>query len=171
MHFFHVSAGKSSSYTTMYLEEHNVVRSLRSGFCVYDSRGFDYGCVDEALEELSNWMSQGVHHNQLCSRPGDRAFSEDEAEFCPSRSSSKFMKRRVNCVMVVVNIAEVHKAMKAGNFEPLGATKELFLAPALRKCSESLASVALFSQIVLEHLKFFGQSGGCLLWLQMRVPS
>ncbi|XP_030451474.1 uncharacterized protein LOC115673443 [Syzygium oleosum] len=135
--FAQTSSGKSSSYTTMYLEEHNVVRSLRSGFCVYDSRGFDYGRIDEALEELSDWMSQGVHHNQLCSRPGDRAFSEDEAEFCPSRSSSKFMKRRVNCVMVVVNIAEVHKAMKAGDFEQLRATKELFSAPALRKCNES----------------------------------
>ncbi|XP_010038259.2 uncharacterized protein LOC104426797 [Eucalyptus grandis] len=135
--FAQTSCGKSSNYTTMYLEEHNVVRSMRSGFCVYDSRGFDYGRVGEALEELSDWMTEGVHHNQLCSRPGDRASSDDESEFCPPRASAKFAKRRVNCVMVVVNIAEVHEAMKAGDLQPLRATKELFSAPALRKCNES----------------------------------
>ncbi|KAF8006766.1 hypothetical protein BT93_K0931 [Corymbia citriodora subsp. variegata] len=127
--FAQTSCGKSSDYTTMYLEEHNVVRSMRSGFCIYDSRGFDYARVDEALEELSNWMSEGVHHNQLCSRPGDQASSEDESEFCTSRSSARFLKRRVNCIMVVVNIAEVHEATKAGDLEPLRATKELFSAP------------------------------------------
>ena len=33
----------------MFLEEHNVLRSMRSGFCVYDSRGVDLNRMREGL--------------------------------------------------------------------------------------------------------------------------
>uniref|UniRef100_A0A2P2N2V8 G domain-containing protein n=1 Tax=Rhizophora mucronata TaxID=61149 RepID=A0A2P2N2V8_RHIMU len=130
--------GRSSNYTTMYMEEHNVLRSMKNGFCVYDSRGFHYNRMKESLEELSSWMSDGVHHNQLCWRSGDAALETENAEpFGVMRTSSKFVQRRVNCVMVVVNMAEVCKALKAGDSKPLEATRELFSSPALRNCNES----------------------------------
>ncbi|KAH7517007.1 hypothetical protein FEM48_Zijuj09G0016300 [Ziziphus jujuba var. spinosa] len=129
--------GSSSNYTTMFLEEHNVVRSMRSGFCVYDSRGFDYKRVVEGLEELSNWMNEGVHHNQLCLRPSDDLLVEDDISILMSRSSSKFMRRKVNCPMVVVNMMEIYKAFKAGDSKPLEATKKLYCSPAFRKCTEN----------------------------------
>lgn len=44
-------SGESSNYTTMFLEEHNVLRSVRSGFCVYDTRGLDLNRMREGLEE------------------------------------------------------------------------------------------------------------------------
>ena len=120
----------------MYMEEHNVLRSMRSGFCVYDSRGFDYGRTREALDELSSWMSEGIHHNQLCLRNGDCTMLTDDGENVVMRSSSKFVQRRVNCVMVVANIAEIYKALKAGDLKPIEATRQLFCSPALRKSSK-----------------------------------
>ena len=126
--------GSSSNYTSMFLEEHNVVRSLRSGFCVYDSRGFDYNRMSDNLEELSSWMNDGVHHNQLCLRARDYAIPKDELEVLMSRSSPKFARRRVNCVIVVANVAEIYTAYKAGDFNPLEATKELFCSPVFKRC-------------------------------------
>lgn len=120
----------------MYMEEHNVLRSQQSGFCVYDSMGFSYDRMGEALEELSSWMIDGVHHNQPCLRSEDYSLLKDDAESSASRSSSKFVQRRVNCAMVVVDIAEVYKALKAGDSQPLEATRELFCSPALRNCSK-----------------------------------
>lgn len=120
----------------MFLEEHNVLRSLRSGFCLYDSRGFDYDKMSESLEELSSWMNDGVHHNQLCLRSGDYLLRKDELEVLMSRSSSKFARRRVNCAMVVANVAEIYKSYKAGNYKPLDAIKELYCSPAFKKCSK-----------------------------------
>lgn len=120
----------------MYMEEHNVMRSAQNGFCVYDSRGFNYDKMGEAFEDLSSWMSDGVHHNQLCLRSGDAALLKDDAEIVRLRSSSKFVQRTVNCAMVVVNIAEVYKALKAGDSKPFESTRELFCFPALRKCSK-----------------------------------
>ena len=124
--------------------EHNVMRSLQGGFCVYDSRGFSYGKIGDALEELSSWMSDGVHHNQLCLRSGDDVLLEDDAETAGLRPSSKFVQRTVNFSMVVVNIAEVYKALKASDSKPLEATRELFHSPALRYCSKpySLPSIS-----------------------------
>ncbi|XP_021279818.1 uncharacterized protein LOC110413371 [Herrania umbratica] len=135
--FAQTSSGSRSNYTTMYMEEHNVLRSMRSGFCVYDSRGFDYGGTTEALGELSSWMIEGIHHNQLCLRYGDCTTMTDDVENVVTRSSSKFVQRRVNCVMVVANIAEIYKALKAGDFKPLEATRQLFCSPALRKSNEN----------------------------------
>ncbi|KDP28221.1 hypothetical protein JCGZ_13992 [Jatropha curcas] len=133
------SGSGKKNYTTMFMEEHNVLRSIKSGFCVYDSRGFNYDKVGEALEELSSWMSDGVHHNQLCLRSGDHnvLLKDIDAEQLSSRNSSKFIQRRVNCAMVVVNVAEVYKALKAGDSKPLEATKELFCSSALRNCNEN----------------------------------
>ncbi|EEF47309.1 uncharacterized protein LOC8265163 [Ricinus communis] len=135
--FAQTSSGGAKNYTTMYMEEHNVMRSMQSGFCVFDSRGFNYDKIGEALEELSSWMTDGVHHNQLCLRSGDATLLKDDIEAAASRSSSKFLIRRVNCAMVVVNIAEVYKALKAGDSKQLEATRELFCSPALRKCNEN----------------------------------
>ncbi|XP_016711861.1 uncharacterized protein [Gossypium hirsutum] len=136
--FAQTSSG-SSNYTTMYMEEHNVLRSTRSGFCIYDSRGFDYHSTREALEEMSSWMSEGIHHNQPCFRYNDRATTADDAamENITLRSSSNFLQREVNCVMVVANIAQIYKALKAGDLKPLEATRQLFSFPALRKSNEN----------------------------------
>lgn len=132
----------------MFLEEHNVMRSIQSGFCVYDSRGFDYDQIDEGLDELSTWMDDGVHHNQLCLRSSDDESVKDDINNLMSRSSSKFVCRRVNCAMVVVNIMEIYKAFKAGDSKPLEATKELYCYPAFSKCSKFL-SLSCFLIIIL----------------------
>ncbi|GLU16789.1 hypothetical protein SLE2022_332030 [Rubroshorea leprosula] len=134
--FAQTSSGNCSNQTTMYLEEHNVSRSMRNGFCVYDSRGFNYDRPKEALDELSSWISEGVHHNQLCFRYGDFSLMTDEMANAV-RTSSNFLQRRVNCVMVVVNMAEVYKAFKAADLKPLEATRQLFCSSALRKCNEN----------------------------------
>ncbi|XWS31783.1 hypothetical protein CRYUN_Cryun23aG0105700 [Craigia yunnanensis] len=63
----------------------------------------------------------------------DCTMMTDEVENVIMRSSSKFMQRRVNCVMVVANIAEIYKALKAGDFKSLEATRQLFCSPAFRK--------------------------------------
>lgn len=115
----------------MFLEEHNVLRSLRSGFCVYDSRGLDCDRVSGSLEEVAGWMRKGVHHHQPCSRLSDPEWEEPSA--C---RSSRFSKRRVNSVLVVADVAEIYKALLAGDSKPLEATKELFYSPSIRKCSK-----------------------------------
>ncbi|KAL5862986.1 hypothetical protein ACOSQ3_000500 [Xanthoceras sorbifolium] len=136
--FAQTSSGNSSNFTTMNMVEHNVLRSMRSGFCVYDSRGFDYNRPSEGLVELSSWMSEGVHHNQLCLRSADYgAIMKNEVDIDNMRSPSKFVQRRVNCAMVVANIAEISKALKAGDSNPLEATRQLFCAPDLRKWNEN----------------------------------
>lgn len=136
----------------MFLEEHNVIRSLRSGFCVYDSRGFDQDQMRESLEELSSWMNDGIHHNQLCLRSGDHLLPRDELDVLMARSSSKFVRRRVNCAMVVANIAEIYKAYKAEDYKSLEATKELYCSIAFKKCGKFpfLAShVVFFFQVIV----------------------
>ncbi|KAK9161672.1 hypothetical protein Syun_008013 [Stephania yunnanensis] len=139
---FAQTSGKMSNYRTIYLEEHNVLRSMRSGFCVYDSRGLDYDRVGESLEMVSRWMADGVHHQQLCVESGDELLPST-ASLMPSSagypmpSSSCFVKRRVNCAVVVVNMAEVCKALTKGDSKPLEATRELFYCPALRNCNEN----------------------------------
>ena len=115
-----------------------MLRLMRSGFCVYDTRGFDYDRVGESVVELSDWVTEGVHHKQVSLRPGDSSeLAREELEDGPLfKPISKFSKRRVNCVMVVVNVSEICKAFKAGDKKPLEATKELFCSPALRNCSK-----------------------------------
>ncbi|XP_052886959.1 uncharacterized protein LOC108458939 [Gossypium arboreum] len=106
---------------------------MRSGFCVYDSRGFDYGRTREALEELSSWISEGVHHSQLCLRYRDSKMMTDDMENDDMGSSSKFVLRRVNCVILIANMAEIYQALKAGDLKPLEAIRQLFCCAALRK--------------------------------------
>lgn len=118
------------------MEEHNVLRSMRNGFCVYDTRGFDYDHVEDGIEELSEWMTDGVHHNQLCLRAGDDMLIKDEPDAPLSISSSMFVTRRVNCVMVVANVAEIHKTLKACDKQPLDALRQLFTSSALKKFSK-----------------------------------
>ncbi|XP_010268074.1 PREDICTED: uncharacterized protein LOC104605139 [Nelumbo nucifera] len=134
---FAQTSGNSSNYTTMFMEEHNVLRSLRSGFCVYDSRGLDYNRVEESLEGLSGWLVNGVHHHQLCFRSGDEASKPLVGSVPSSSSLSKFSWRKVNCVVVVANIAEIYQALKKGDAKPMEATKALFNCPAIRKCNEN----------------------------------
>ncbi|MCL7044967.1 hypothetical protein MKW94_008838 [Papaver nudicaule] len=130
---FTQTSGVSSEYTTMFMEEHNVLRSMRSGFCVYDSRGLDYNQLGESLQVLDNWMVSGVHHHQLCRRPG----IEESLPVPIMPSTTRFTRRRVNCPMVVVNIAEIYKALLKGDSKPLESTKELFHSPSLRKSNEN----------------------------------
>lgn len=129
-----LSVGSASNHTTMFMGEHNVLRLPQSGFCVYDTRGFHYDRVDESAQQLSEWMADGVHHNQICLRPRDNLLSEDETPFL--KSSLKFATRRVNCAMVVANVAEIYKSLKAADKEPLESLRQLFSSPALRKCSK-----------------------------------
>lgn len=112
------------------MEEHNVLRSSRSGFCIYDTMGFDYDRVDEALLELKEWTApDGVHHKKLCSRPGDHELED--------ASCSMFIKRTVNCVMLVANAYEIYKSLRLGDFKPLDALKQLFFSSSLNKSSEN----------------------------------
>ncbi|KAK6937320.1 hypothetical protein RJ641_030828 [Dillenia turbinata] len=137
--FAQTSATKgSSSHTPMYMQEHNVLRSMRNGFCVYDARGFEYNRMNENIEELSHWMSEGIHHKQLCLRSADEVpIKELNSGRQISKSSSQYTKRVVNYVMVVVNLAEIFKALKESDLKPLEATKEIFSSSALRKCNEN----------------------------------
>lgn len=135
--FAQTSLGSSSNYTTMFMEEHNVSRSMKSGFCVYDSRGFEQDKMAENLEELSSWITDGVHHNQPCLRSGDDALIRHDIENLTSKSPSKFIRRKVNFAMVVANIAEIYKASKAGDFKALEAIRELFCSSVLRISNES----------------------------------
>ncbi|XP_068659255.1 uncharacterized protein [Aristolochia californica] len=117
---------------TMYLEEHNVLRSTRSGFCLYDSRGLDYQNKKESFAGVTDWLEDGVQHRYLCSRASDMVLEPP-----PLLSASRFVKRRVNCPLVVANVAEIYQALLAGDTKPLEATRELFYLPALRNCDEN----------------------------------
>ncbi|GFZ13930.1 hypothetical protein Acr_24g0001200 [Actinidia rufa] len=133
-----VSVGGSSNYTTMYMEEHNVLRSMRNGFCMYDTRGFDCYEMSEGLEEVKAWVADGVRHYQLCSRPGDKEPCGGVALSMGSQlSSSRFAKRQVNCVMVVADLAEINKGFKDGDLKRIEATRELFQCPSIRKSNEN----------------------------------
>ncbi|PRQ21686.1 putative P-loop containing nucleoside triphosphate hydrolase [Rosa chinensis] len=139
----------SGSGRTKLLKEHNVVRSLRSGFCVYDSGGFNYNEISETSfgEELSSWMNDGVHQNQEFLRSGDLddvpphdvAGDDRHVDFRTMSNynwSSKFVRRTVNSVMVVANMAEIYKSFKAGDSKPMEATRQLFCSSAFRNCND-----------------------------------
>lgn len=113
-----------------------MVRSSQSGFCVYDSRGLDYEQMDESFEDLSYWMSKGVRHNQPCPRASDDLKVREEIENHMSQSSSKFVKRKVNFAMLMVNMEEIYTAFKAGDSKPLEATRNLYCSTAFNKCSK-----------------------------------
>ncbi|CAI9776204.1 unnamed protein product [Fraxinus pennsylvanica] len=128
---FAQTSGESSNYTTMFLEEHNVLRSPRNGFCVYDTRGLDQNQMNYGLEDVSTWMATGVRHNQPCYRPGDEISASMEL------SNSRYVKRKVNCVMVVADLSEIHKAFKCGDLKPVEALRDLFHLPSIKKCNEN----------------------------------
>lgn len=136
LHFAQTSSGTSdSTSTSLFMEEHNVVRSTHSGFCVYDTRGFEYTQVDEALEEVTDWMTNGVHHKKLCLLPGDNNAESDTS--LSLSSGSIFATRDVNYAMVVANAWEIYTSLNLGNTTPLEALKKLFHLPALRNSSET----------------------------------
>ncbi|CAO2824351.1 unnamed protein product [Amaranthus hypochondriacus] len=125
------SSGNTES-TTMVLEEHNVLRSMRAGFCVYDSRGFGYkDPIDETLLELSQWANEGIQHNQICYRPGD------ELPVGPTSTSRRFARRQVNCAMLVANMADLYDRLKGGDSSPLEATKDVFSYSALKRGNQN----------------------------------
>lgn len=132
---FTQTSSESSNYTTMYMEEHNVLRSMRSGFCVYDTRGLDCHRMIQGLEEVTTWMVDGVRHYQLCCRPGDD--QEQQQQPITQLSSARFAKRMVNCVMVVANLVEIHKGFENGDLKAIGATRDLFLCPSVRTTNEN----------------------------------
>ncbi|KAG8370481.1 hypothetical protein BUALT_Bualt14G0121300 [Buddleja alternifolia] len=107
------TSGKSSNYTTMYLEEHNVLRSPTSGFCVYDTMGLDQNQMNEGLDEVSTWLFDGVQHNQPCHGLGD----EQGLNGATGQDNSRYIKRKVNCVMVVADLSQIHKAFKCDDFK------------------------------------------------------
>ncbi|XP_078439294.1 P-loop containing nucleoside triphosphate hydrolases superfamily protein [Wolffia australiana] len=101
---------------TSCLEEHNVLRSTRNGFCVYDSGGLD----QDQTAELSRWIDDGVRHLQPC---GGAAV---DTQLRVSPPPPRFTKRKVNAVMVVADMAEVFRAQKSGDSSPLEAVKAVF---------------------------------------------
>ncbi|CAI9119022.1 OLC1v1020671C1 [Oldenlandia corymbosa var. corymbosa] len=143
--FAQTSSG-SSEYTTVFLEEHNVVRSIRAGFCVFDSRGLSPKQMEEGLEDVWGWMSPtpGVRQNQPCWRPSDHHQPLKHQK--PTNvithghdtlTSSRYAKRKVNVAMVVANLAEIHRAFESGDLNSVDAIKELFQFPCLQKSNEN----------------------------------
>ncbi|KAL1548152.1 hypothetical protein AAHA92_16425 [Salvia divinorum] len=135
---FAQTSGESSNFTTMYLEEHNVLRSPRSGFCVYDTRGLDQNHMEEGLEEVSTWMNDGVRHHQPCKRAGDENIKgltqlNESMEF----TNSRYINRKVNFVMVVADLSEIHRAFKSGDLEPIVALRTLFHFPPIKNSNEN----------------------------------
>ncbi|KAG8370482.1 hypothetical protein BUALT_Bualt14G0121400 [Buddleja alternifolia] len=132
---FAQTSGESSNYTTMYLEEHNVLRSPRSGFCVYDTRGLDQSHMNEGLNEVSTWMFDGVKHNQPCHGLGDEQVMGLNGAM--GQGNSRYIKRKVNCVMVVADLSKIHKAFKCGDFKSIEALKHLFHFSAIKNSNEN----------------------------------
>ncbi|KAM0024413.1 putative P-loop containing nucleoside triphosphate hydrolase [Helianthus debilis subsp. tardiflorus] len=124
---FSQTSGESSNYSTMILEEHNVLRSTRNGFCIYDSRGLDYNRMDDCLKEVTRWMKDGVRHNQPC------FFGKEDFGVSLNYTSDGFVRRRVNYAVVVADLTDVYKAFFCGgDFKPVDAVKSLFHCPSIR---------------------------------------
>ncbi|XP_009615644.1 uncharacterized protein [Nicotiana tomentosiformis] len=135
--FAQTSSG-NSHYTTMFLEEHNVLRSMRSGFCVYDTRGLDSNDMNEGLEEVSSWMTRGVRHNQPCLRHGDyKLINGGGTDASSLRSNTRYTKRKIDCVVVVADLSEINKAFNSGDLKPVETLKNLFNNPCIRKSNEN----------------------------------
>ncbi|KAL2229707.1 UNVERIFIED_CONTAM: hypothetical protein Sindi_1565100 [Sesamum indicum] len=133
--FAQTSVGEPSNHTTMYLEEHNVLRSPRSGFCVYDTRGLDQNHMMEGLGEVSTWMSDGVRHNQPCYRSVNE---KDKGLDGPvGLTNSRYIKRKVNCVMVVADLSQIHKAFQCGDLMSIEVLRALFHFSAVKSSNES----------------------------------
>ncbi|WOK94695.1 hypothetical protein Cni_G03400 [Canna indica] len=106
---------------TLCLEEHNVLRSMRNGFCVFDSRGLDYDRMPDGLEEVAGWMENGIRHRQPC-----RGAEDSPAAAAASSAAKRFTWRRVNCTIVVADLYDLHQSLLSGNSAPLEATGALF---------------------------------------------
>ncbi|MCD7454630.1 hypothetical protein HAX54_025376 [Datura stramonium] len=118
----------------MFLEEHNVLRSMRSGFCVYDTRGLDSNDMIEGLDEVSTWMTRGVRHNQPCLRHGEDYNSNTYG----GGTNTRYTKRKVDCAIIVANLSEINKAFSSGDLKHVVALKSLFNNPSIRKSNENL---------------------------------
>ncbi|GAA0185191.1 hypothetical protein LIER_32479 [Lithospermum erythrorhizon] len=134
--FAQTSSGNGFGYRSLSMEEHNVLRSTCSGFCVYDTRGFNYDQLEESLEELSNWMTKGVHHKEVSSQIEEKV-SRHEMHLPSLSSYSAFTTRRVNCIMVVANVAEISEGVKLGDKTALEALKQLYNFATLKKFNEN----------------------------------
>lgn len=117
----------------MFLEEHNVLRSMRSGFCVYDTRGLDTNDMIEGLDEVSTWMTRGVRHNQPCFRHGDYNNNKD---INGGGTNTRYTKRKVDCAIIVADLSEINKAFSSGDLKHVVALKSLFNNPSIRKSSK-----------------------------------
>lgn len=125
----------------MYLEEHNVLRSPKSGFCVYDTRGLDQNRMEEGLDEVSTWMLDGVRHHQPCYRPGDEKLKElSELNESMDLTNSRYVKRKVNFVMVVADLSQIHSAFESGELKPIEALRSLFHLTAINNSSKVFSS-------------------------------
>lgn len=102
-----------------------MLRSMRNGFCVYDSKGFEYEQAAEGLEEIAGWVEDGVRHRQPCG-------GIDSADEGVPYGRPRYVRRKVNCVMMVANMAEIHRASKTGDMRPVEATRDLFNSTSVR---------------------------------------
>nr|GLL43846.1 uncharacterized protein LOC109175267 [Ipomoea trifida] len=136
---FAQTSSQSTKFTTMLLEEHNVLRSMKSGFCVYDTRGLDCDKMDEGMEDVWSWMSDGVRHNQPCCRASDDRGIGEYGEMMESigRCANKYCKRRVNCVMVVADMEEASKDFSSGDLKHVEAINMIFHSPSIRRSNEN----------------------------------
>ncbi|XP_047333749.1 uncharacterized protein LOC124937525 [Impatiens glandulifera] len=143
--FAETLSGNGSRQLASTLEEHNVLRSMKSGFCVYDSVGFDYDEVNEFTGEIWDWMIEGVSHKEHLKKFEDEnhnrrhPWKKIESDFHISLGSTtpKFANRKVNFVMVAANLFEINNAIKTGDRRPLEAVRQIFSSPAIRKCNEN----------------------------------
>ncbi|CAL9060656.1 unnamed protein product [Musa banksii] len=118
----------SNDGRTQCLEEHNVLRSMRSGFCIFDSRGLDCDRMADGLEEVADWMTEGVRHGQPCRG----ANPPDAPAPASAPPATRFLRRRVNCPVVVANLYELHHSLLSGDPRPLEATRDLFHYPPIK---------------------------------------
>lgn len=141
----------------MYLEEHNVLRSPRCGFCVYDTRGLDQTRMEEGLEEVSSWMSDGVRHHQPCYRAGDENIKGlTQLNESVELTNSRYINRKVNFVMVVADLSEIHRAFKSGDLAPIVALKALFHFPPIKNSSKPcILALKTFDFWVVFRSEFF----------------
>ncbi|XP_019180049.1 PREDICTED: uncharacterized protein LOC109175267 [Ipomoea nil] len=132
---FAQTSSQPTKFTTMLLEEHNVLRSKKNGFCVYDTRGLDCHRMDEGMEDVWSWMSDGVRHNQPCCRGSDDDREMMEYSMA-GRCANKYCKRRVNCVLVVADMEEAFKDFSSGDLKHVEAIKMIFHSPSIRRSNE-----------------------------------
>ncbi|KAK8954495.1 hypothetical protein KSP39_PZI002690 [Platanthera zijinensis] len=136
--FAHTSSSTGRDGGTLSLEEHNVLRSMKSGFCVFDSPGLDYARISDGLDEVSQWLEDGVRHRQLCLTSSSSSFAAGPFPSTSTSSSSapagnRFARRRVNCAVVVASLSELRQSIASGHLQSLDATRQLFHHPSIRE--------------------------------------